>query len=64
MSGPVRCDVHWILPRQIRIIIAITDAIITGLGKRTDGGQRKREKDREITRRDGKQRKMKRLAAD
>lgn len=36
--------VQWILPRQIRIIIAITDAIITGLGKRTERGQRKRKK--------------------
>lgn len=48
--------VRWILPRQIRIIIAITDAIITGLGKRTERGQRKRKKEREKTRGNGKQR--------
>lgn len=49
--------VQWILPRQIRIIIAITDAIITGLGKRTERGQRKKkERGERKTRGNGKQR--------
>lgn len=55
--------VRWILPRQIRIIIAITDAIITGLGKRTERGQRKRKKEREKQGEMGN-REMKRNAAD